>query len=147
MTATSATSANDTALPERPRPVSDAENEGVGGLALCAQYLWDEKKKQIEEMRVRHEAYLASLPSEPLAAIRLALDELGANDEVPEALERAHHMSVALGALARFGDPFNPSISRPATIYFTEQMEEALAAALAQLRRAQAPLRKAICAV
>ena len=54
-------------------PVTVWENEEAKENALCDEYLFREHVEYTQALRDRHEAYLASLPTDPREVIRAAI--------------------------------------------------------------------------
>ncbi|MFD1341447.1 hypothetical protein [Litorisediminicola beolgyonensis] len=55
---------------EAPRPVSEWENNNVSGQACTCKRVHEKHVEEVKALRQRQEAYEASLPKEPLEALR-----------------------------------------------------------------------------
>lgn len=120
---------------DRPvEPVSKWENAEAKGLALCANFVFEEKLATAKKLRERHAAYLASLPSDPETAVRAAWLLLHPDaEEYPDGFEEALHLSSALEAMVREGDLDTQGRSRDAALFLASQMSTAMHRAARQL--------------
>lgn len=101
--------------------VESYENLEAGGYVLCDQQFFDQHVEDVKALRERQAAYLDSLPSDPVEAIRAAKKLLHpGGDEYPGGLEEALNLSVALEALAKF-DGCEPATSA-ATAYIAQRV-------------------------
>lgn len=108
-------------------PVTEWENDIVGGKALCHKFKLDSEMKHIGELRERQAAYLAELPTDPTECIDKALGILNpGSEEYPEGFDRARHMAVALTALVRHGDLSNDLMDHAAASYIAQTIADDL---------------------
>lgn len=102
MTNANATSANDTALPER---VASWENRAVKGEALCVKTIHDDHASKVADLRKRQEAYEAGLPKDPVEALRevqktlLDMSDLSEPEYAPRAVLEIIYQLTIHGAL------------------------------------------------
>lgn len=79
------------------RPVSDWENEGVDGAALCVPSVLEADREKVDRLRKQQAEYLAMLPvelNEVISAARRAMHPEG--HSYPDAFEEVMHLSRAL---------------------------------------------------
>ena len=106
-------------------PVSTYENEKVKGNALSGDRVWQMDLAEIEELRGRQRAYIASLPTEPadrIAAIRKIMHP--DSEAYPAGFEEAQALGLALQAMIQIGDvdENNPEVRR-AALWIADRME------------------------
>ncbi|TXH26485.1 MAG: hypothetical protein E6Q99_04565 [Elusimicrobia bacterium] len=109
------------------RPVTDWENEEVGGKALCADIVFQDGLAKVNALRQQQAAYLAALPTNPEAIISAALAVMhpkGAS--YPGKFEEAMHMAKALCPMIRALDIDQPSPDRDALLWFAGEVAWAL---------------------
>ena len=109
-----------------PRPVTDWENAAVSMHALCCQSLWEDHKRDVEQLRERQARYEESLPTEPdeaFQALRRLMHPDG--DEYPDGFTDALHLVAAVEELARNGD-LDVIPTRKSLVYLAEKAVECL---------------------
>lgn len=125
-----------TKIDDRIEPVTVWEDEEAKGHALCAESIFRQHIEETQELRGRHAAYLASLPTDPREVIRAALKLMHpTGDEYPDGIEEALHLSYALEALVKEGDLDVKGRSRDAALYVASQVSYAMHRATRQLDR------------
>ena len=118
------------------RPVTNWENQSVGGIALCSEGLFLDHVEDAKKLRERQAQYEASLPTEPDEVIRSARRILHPNgNSYPEGVEEALQLSCALAVIVRHGDLEVPSPERDAALYLAERLEDATRSAVGKLDR------------
>lgn len=118
-------------------PVSNWENQSVGGAALSARCVYDEKQATIAALRARQELYLESLPTDPAQAIREALDLMQpCGESYPEGFADALHTACFLRSLVRDLTEDSPGPQTDAALHIADRMWDWLNTAANRLDRA-----------
>ncbi len=119
-------------MTHQPKPVLPHENRKARGYALCREGIFRAHVAEVEQLRARQAEYLASLPTDPREAIRAALELLHPNDEeYPDGIEEALHLSIALEALDAVNG--NGDDACAATAYVGARVSAALCRAAQQI--------------
>lgn len=112
---------------KRNEPVSLWANEEVGGYALCADFIVNDSRKKVDDLRKQQAAYLASLPAEPAAAVDAALKLMHPDGATyPGKFEDALHLSKALRPMIMDLDLEGAPFERDALLWIVDQIMWAL---------------------
>lgn len=126
--------ANDEARPIE--PVTDCENNGSKGYALCSASIFRDHVEGTRALRDRQAAYLESLPSDPKEVICAAYKLMHPDgDKYPHGIEEALHLSHALEALVKGGDLDTEGRTRDAALNVAHRVAYAMHRATRQLDR------------
>lgn len=118
------------------RPVTNWENQSVGGTALCAESLFLDHIEDAKKLRERQAQYEASLPTDPEEVISSALRLLHPNgNSYPEGVEEALQLSCALAVIVKHGDLEVLSPERETAVYLADRLEVATRNAAGRLDR------------
>jgi hypothetical protein len=129
--------ANGEAMLAEIHPVSKWENESVNGMALSSDSIFDDDIKKIRQLRKRQAEYLNTLPTDPDAAIRIALDHLSHDyGQYPEGVEDALHLSAILMDALQYSKVSDLDFDPEAAIHVASQINKAIRKAVAALDRA-----------
>lgn len=108
-------------------PVSRWDNELVQGMALTADGVHAHQMERVDALRKRQAEYLASLPVEPKAAIRAALDKMHPDGwSYPVGFEEALHLSKALRPMIQHLDTSTPGPDRDALLWIADRIRAGL---------------------
>lgn len=129
--------ANGKAMIAEIQPVSMLENESVNGMALSSDSVFDDNLQKVRQLRKRQAEYLNSLPADPDAAIRIALDHLSHDyGQYPEGVEDALHLSAILMDALQYSKVSDLDFDPEAAIHVASQINKAIRKAVAALDRA-----------
>ena len=109
------------------KPVTDWENEEVGWCALSCQTVHEKHLAEVEKLRARHAAYIASLPTD-LDDCLIAVAKVLHHDYsgYPEGFEEALNLSFALAPMIRQLNTDEPGPERDALLYIAGRVRQGL---------------------